>query len=580
MKNTLIIIILFSCLIEGYSQKEDFVWLLGYGNNPNSTITGGSRIDFNTEPPTITLEHRPINFFLSDASICNESGNLLFYTNGVTVGDANNEVMENGDSLGLSEIHLSFGIGSPSGPPLQQGAIILKIPEHDSLYMILHMELSEDIDDLVPTLNGIFRCFYSIVSIRPDGTMGRVVEKNVLLLEDIFDEGRIKSVKHANGVDWWILISKRETNIYYTLRLGENGIEENFTQSIGDSTISGSGQAVFSPDGRKYARNGVRRLSEPGQIDIYDFDRCNGLLTNPTHIVIDTTEEGNVDLALGGVVFSPDSKLLYLTGREKVVQYDMEVEDITLSGDTVAWLDDFRDTLFNFPTPFGVTQLAPNDKIYMATTTNTKHLHVIHDPNIRGVGCNVEQHAIELPRLNDRSIPNHPNYRLKALIGSPCDTIRPIAAFTYDMPPNTAFTDQSARTPTQWEWTFGDGNSSNTQNPNHTYTESGTYEVCLIATNEAGSDTTCQEVVVVITDVDDLESVAFTVFPNPTRGELTVVLPDTESRNWRLVNVLGQSMKVGIFNQTTESLNWSDLGSGMYWLEVDGLGVKKLVLVE
>ncbi len=118
------------------------------------------------------------------------------------------------------------------------------------------------------------------------------------------------------------------------------------------------------------------------------------------------------------------------------------------------------------------------------------------------------------------------------------------------------------------------------QNPEYTYTESGTYEVCLIATNEAGSDTICQELMVVITNVDELQKAAFTVFPNPTRGELTVVLPNTQLRNWRLVNVLGQAMKAGVFRQTTESLDGSDLGSGMYWLEVDGLGVKKIFFVE
>ena len=208
------------------------------------------------------------------------------------------------------------------------------------------------------------------------------------------------------------------------------------------------------------------------------------------------------------------------------------------------------------------------------------HHHIIHNPNERGTAANVEQHGLQLATFNDWSVPNHPNYRLKALIGSPCDTIRPIAAFTYDSLTNTIFTDQSERIPTEWYWTFGDGSSSNTQNPEYTYTESGTYEVCLIATNEAGSDTTCQELMVVITNVDELQEAAFTVFPNPTSGELTVVLPDTQLRNWRLVNVLGQTMEVGTFHESTESLDWSDLGDGMYWPEVDGLGVRKLILVE
>ncbi|MFQ5584791.1 MAG: FG-GAP-like repeat-containing protein, partial [Calditrichia bacterium] len=45
-----------------------------------------------------------------------------------------------------------------------------------------------------------------------------------------------------------------------------------------------------------------------------------------------------------------------------------------------------------------------------------------------------------------------------------------------------AFTDSSSLIvgdPTAWHWDFGDGNTSDVQNPTHTYLEDGTYEVCL-----------------------------------------------------------------------------------------------------
>ncbi len=52
------------------------------------------------------------------------------------------------------------------------------------------------------------------------------------------------------------------------------------------------------------------------------------------------------------------------------------------------------------------------------------------------------------------------------------------------------FTDLSTYTPTGWLWDFGDGNTSTVQNPTHTYTTSGTYDVMLTATNAYGSDDT------------------------------------------------------------------------------------------
>jgi PKD repeat protein len=50
---------------------------------------------------------------------------------------------------------------------------------------------------------------------------------------------------------------------------------------------------------------------------------------------------------------------------------------------------------------------------------------------------------------------------------------------------------------TSYHWDFGDGQTSTSLSPNHTYTAFGTYTVCLISTNSCGSDTTCMPVSVV-----------------------------------------------------------------------------------
>jgi len=51
------------------------------------------------------------------------------------------------------------------------------------------------------------------------------------------------------------------------------------------------------------------------------------------------------------------------------------------------------------------------------------------------------------------------------------------------------FTDLSINNPTSWSWDFGDGGSSNAQNPSYVYTSAGTYTVELTATNTNGDDT-------------------------------------------------------------------------------------------
>jgi PKD repeat protein len=58
-----------------------------------------------------------------------------------------------------------------------------------------------------------------------------------------------------------------------------------------------------------------------------------------------------------------------------------------------------------------------------------------------------------------------------------------------DSPLAVTFSDQSTNGPTEWDWDFGDGNSSIEQHPVHTYTVPGTYAVTLTAGNPLGSDT-------------------------------------------------------------------------------------------
>ena len=58
------------------------------------------------------------------------------------------------------------------------------------------------------------------------------------------------------------------------------------------------------------------------------------------------------------------------------------------------------------------------------------------------------------------------------------------------------FTDLSAGNPTSWTWNFGDGSSSTSQNPSHTYAASGTYSVTLSISSANCSDSITQSVVI------------------------------------------------------------------------------------
>ncbi|MCB0431307.1 MAG: T9SS type A sorting domain-containing protein, partial [Flavobacteriales bacterium] len=68
----------------------------------------------------------------------------------------------------------------------------------------------------------------------------------------------------------------------------------------------------------------------------------------------------------------------------------------------------------------------------------------------------------------------------------------PVAAFESDIQNSCSgaiqFYDKSTVGPTAWSWSFGDGNTSTQQNPQHTYEANGSFTVKLIVTNSYGQD--------------------------------------------------------------------------------------------
>ncbi|WP_202911352.1 PKD domain-containing protein [Segeticoccus rhizosphaerae] len=71
----------------------------------------------------------------------------------------------------------------------------------------------------------------------------------------------------------------------------------------------------------------------------------------------------------------------------------------------------------------------------------------------------------------------------------------PVASFTASPTSGTApltvtFTDTSTGSPTSWAWDFGNGETSNKQNPSVTYEAGGVYTVQMSATNAAGTGAT------------------------------------------------------------------------------------------
>jgi len=113
----------------------------------------------------------------------------------------------------------------------------------------------------------------------------------------------------------------------------------------------------------------------------------------------------------------------------------------------------------------------------------------------------------------------------------------PIAAFTADVtngitPFAVRFTDTSTGSPASWAWNFGDGTTSPSQNPVHTYTSTGCYTVHLTATNTGGSNTTIKDGYITVTaPPTTTPRVTFRASPGSGKVPLTVRFHDTSTQS-------------------------------------------------
>ena len=89
-------------------------------------------------------------------------------------------------------------------------------------------------------------------------------------------------------------------------------------------------------------------------------------------------------------------------------------------------------------------------------------------------------------------------------LGGPPAADAPTADFSASVtngaaPLDVSFTDLSSQAPTLWSWDFGDGGSSEEQNPTHRYSTPGGYTASLTATNANGSHTRVQPKLITVT---------------------------------------------------------------------------------
>ena len=155
----------------------------------------------------------------------------------------------------------------------------------------------------------------------------------------------------------------------------------------------------------------------------------------------------------------------------------------------------------------------------------------------------------------------------------------PVAAFSFDHTEDGlqyAFTNESTAQSTEcdsvdWFWDFGDGVTSEEENPAHVYAEGGTYTVCLTVTDIAGSDEACIPVEAISGAIQQYRQDAIRLYPNPAREYLYLKFKEDVPGNTARVEVfdtwgrLFQKAQLG-FSAPAEPvrINIASLPDGVY----------------
>ena len=417
----IIFLILFN-LISNHAttQWHDLNWVLGYGQpfmsvrpfpDPNQGI---QVLNFQNSKFDSSLYFVNSTAWMSFTTNCisDKNGKLLFYTDGCTIFNQKHGVVKNGDTINPGVLWERF-VGH--GYPIDFGAIFLPKPNSDHEYYLFHKRYL-----LGMKKNGrewsnyIDRLFYSKIDITPAYPDGICVAKNETVFESIIGDSELNAVLHANGRDYWIVTKESVNPIFHFTLLDPSGPRLHHSQKIGISyaTVDANGNCVFSSNGDYFARI----LPQDG-IELFRFDRCEGRFYDPISLpFLDTSS------VFGSVEFSQSGEYLYVNSYNKIWQYHVPTIRSSQPILVAEW-----DGLVYFgawSTSFYTGRCAADGKIYYSVFgSNGFTLSVIHEPDKKGLDCNVEQHGIILSSLTEGTLPFFPNYRLGPLKGSSCDTI-------------------------------------------------------------------------------------------------------------------------------------------------------------
>ncbi len=493
---------------------------------------GNAGLDFAGGMPQ-PLTDGKLNTPEGTSSIANSIGELQFYTDGITIYDANGNVMP--CMADNCEDSLK---GSPNST---QSVLIVPQPTCKGCEYLFNVITTTEISATEKQLT------VTVVDMRRNNGQGAIVEQNTILNNSTTE--RIVSSRNDADSTYWVITHDYGNNTFRVYHATTGGLSESGTFNLGqshDTEAKGEGQMKFSSADSTGQRTLAVVIPGPPEnfVELFSFSDETGQLEYKRTISL-----GPAPPKAYGVEFSPDGEKMYVTlmgdgtAQSRLLQYDLSIEDDSLMLASVLVIDS------SATDKFGSLQIAPDGKIYMAID-GSEYLAVIGEPDRDAVrALEYEREGVYLGgKKSHLGLPNFVQNFTENSDGPGAQA----EGFCSGSPTMFTVTPLCDPLKDQYTWNFGDGTGeiySDQTEMQHIYQNPGIYTVTLRAVNQCKDTTFVYEIEILKTpDPIDL---------GPDKDECRNVIPleinvEAENYFWIFNNrIVGQEK---IYNATASGM--------------------------
>ncbi len=585
-----IFIVLTFLSLQVTAQNENANWLIGYkgGANPRELTY---QVTFND---TGIIEQKAIPFngicgtLGTSASLSDpETGELLLFSNGMTIYNKDMEIIDNGNEIYLTDL----------GKENMEHEMGITFPFNT--YFLPDPGNRNQIYFFNSPINGFFpidmESYYYIIKQDSMGNYSLLNPEDPHFYTLSQNHFMPMFIQHANGRDWWIICLGLSGKINFYL-LDPTGVHYSHTQQVnvktGGSYIGyGLGNFQLNSSTLSYFVFDAASDNEtyPENLVMMKFNRCTGMfydiINKPIHKdsipIIDFNNTPPQLLPFYATATSPDGRYLFTASVFDIYQFDLSRPNWYKSRKLIYSVPDTLRLQASYG--FGIQSMVygQDGRLYITHGTSDRWISVINKPYRRGKAVDFKFKAISLPEnmLYYCTTPSTVDFNMGPVDGSPCDTLgldnEVKALFRHDIVDvkkgKVDFCDLSEYHPTSWTWDFDDGTESQEQYPIHTYTEEGIYHVCLTASNINGSDTYCEDVVIDgLTATISIAELQMKIYPNPTSDDVLHLLnPENVRGKYAISDIQGKVIKIGeLIGSKKQSISLSGLSPAVYVLSI------------